>query len=200
MNIFGTNWELYRRLSESDQHQRLVTHPSPDATALQVIRNGSDSRTIVAAYTGTAVNALTLVATNFYMGLGATPSFSCCISFAVTQGTVYSLQVTGYGGVTVDFRIAVTFVWAAPRNDAFSAAGTTLPANGTTLGATMETGERVAIVGRGASGSVWYSFSAAADGNMQVLGPGHFETPPNAPIPQALARTSVNCTVVPCGL
>jgi hypothetical protein len=121
---------------------------------------------MVAAYTGTAVNALTLLATNFNMG--ATPSFGCCISFAITQGTVYSLQVTGYGGVTVDFRIAVAFVWAVPRNDAFSAAETTFPASGTTLGATLETGERVAIIGRGASGSVWYSFSAASNGTAQV--------------------------------
>ncbi len=162
----------------------------------QVDLTGSSFDTLLAAYTGTDVGHLSLVASNDNCTSG---SSSSCVTFSIVQGTVYRLQVGGAVASMDMVAIAVT-VWATPANDAFSAAGTTLPANGTTLGATMETGERVAIVGRGASGSVWYSFSAAANGNMQVLGPGHFETPPNAPIPQALARTSVNCTVVRCGL
>ena len=48
----------------------------------------------------------------------------------------------------------------APPNDMFVGAPTTFPATGSTLGATLETGEPLA--GAGASGSVWFRFTAKA--------------------------------------
>ena len=162
----------------------------------QVTLSGSDFDTLLAVYTGTVVNALTRVANNDDC---TTDDVTSCVTFTVVPGSVYSIQVDGplfsVGLRQGTVRIAVSFVWPAPRNDAFSAAGTTFPADGTTLGATMETGERVAILGRGASASVWYRFSAAADGNMKVLGPGHLETPHNAPIPKHMHPHHTACSL-----
>jgi hypothetical protein len=141
-------------------------HPSRLLCPLQVTLTGSDYDTLLAAYTGTAVSALTLVASND----NCTPrgSTASCANFTITRGTVYSLQVDGARGAQGTVRIAVSFVWDAPPNDAFSAAVTTLPATGTTLGASLEPGERVAMAGKGASGSVWYRFTAASNGVAQV--------------------------------
>ncbi len=94
------------------------------------------------------------------------------MTFIITRGTIYSLQVDGAKGVQGTVRIVASFVCAAPSNDAFSTAVTTLPATGTTLRATLEPGERVAVPGKGASGSVWYRFTAASNGVAQVYSCG----------------------------
>jgi hypothetical protein len=122
---------------------------------LQVTLAGSDFDTLLAVYTGTAVNVLTLVTSNDNCALGISMS---CVTFSVLPGTAYSVQVDGVQGSTGTVSITVSFGWAAPPNDAFSAAETTLPANGTTLGATLEKGEPV--VGYEATRSVWYRFTA----------------------------------------
>jgi hypothetical protein len=157
-------------------HQSLTTSsikvlkgPRPSCSlSLQVTLNGSNFDTLLAAYTGAAVSTLTTVANNDNCTTGG-PAASC-VTFAVTRGTVYSLQVDGVRGAQGTVRIAVSFVWATPPNDAFSAAVTTLPATGTTLGASLEPGERGAVPGKGASGSVWYGFKAALNGVAQVVG------------------------------
>ena len=133
---------------------------------LQVSLAGSDFDTVLAVYTGGAVNALTLVATNDNCPGGN--DSSSCTTLAVVPGMNYSIQVDGTDGFQGKVAIAVTFVWAAPRNDAFSTAMTTFPATGTTLGATLQTGEPQAVPGMGASGSVWYRFTAPVNGIVQV--------------------------------
>ncbi len=122
----------------------------------QVTLAGSDFNTLLAVYTGTVVSALTRVAFNDNC---TTSTPTSCTTFRVLPGTTYSIQVDGkvdFGVVAID----VTFGWAVPSNDAFSAAVTTFPANSTTLGATLETGEP--YQGTGASGSVWFRYSAPA--------------------------------------
>ncbi len=118
---------------------------------------GSDFDTLLAVYTGTAVNALTLVSSNDNCASGEVTS---CATFSVTAGTTYSVQVDGVGGAKGAVSIGVTFVTTvpAPANDLFSNAVTTFPATGSKLGATLETGEPLA--GTGASGSVWYRLTA----------------------------------------
>jgi hypothetical protein len=127
---------------------------------------GSDFDTLLAVYTGATVNALTRVA---YNDDCSSKMMASCVLFNVVPGTSYSIQVDGSGAAKGSFRIAVAFAWAVPSNDAFSAADTSLPATGTTLGATLETGERGAMLGKGVSASVWYRFSAAYNGTVQVL-------------------------------
>ena len=124
---------------------------------MQVTLAGSSVDTLLYVYTGTAVNALTLVAVNF----DCTPTTTAsCVTFNVVPGTTYSIQVFGYWSsvLATSLAIAVTqTAVSAPSNDLFSTAVTTFPASGTTIGATLETGEPVID---GASGSVWYRFTA----------------------------------------
>ncbi len=123
---------------------------------------GSDFDTLLAVYTGAAVNALTLVGRNDECNLEGIIYSISCLAFPITTGTTYSLQVDGYAytrghvEVYLDFSDSI----APPGNDAFSAAASimSLPTMGTTLGATMESGEPQA--GLGASGSVWFRFTA----------------------------------------
>jgi hypothetical protein len=123
---------------------------------LQVTLAGSGYDTLLAVYTGTAVNSLTLVISNDNCASGLTTS---CATFSVTAGTTYSVQVDGWLGAKGAVAIEVTqSTKVSPPNDLFSNAVTILPANGSTLGATLETGEPLA--GTGASGSVWYRFTA----------------------------------------
>ena len=134
----------------------------------QVTLSGSDFDTLLAVYTGYPVTDLTLVANNDNCTTGGSPSGASCITFNVSEHTLYSLQVDGVGGGKGSFRIELTAVWAAPVNDAFSAALATFPAIGTTLGATLEAGEPQAVTGVGASGSVWFRITSAGSGVAQV--------------------------------
>ena len=61
--------------------------------------------------------------------------------------------------------IAVTF---SAINDLFSAALSTFPATGTTVGATLEAGEPGTVAGKNISGSVWYKFTASSNGTAKV--------------------------------
>lgn len=83
------------------------TAPSSGASAtVNLATSGFD--TLLAVYTGTAVNALTLVGSNDDCATaGAAVTYSC-VTFSITQGTVYSLQVDGFGGRKGSVRIAVT--------------------------------------------------------------------------------------------
>jgi hypothetical protein len=124
---------------------------------------GSNFNTLLAVYTGTAVSSLTLVSSN-----DDCPSKSrvltSCVTLSVVPGTIYSIQVDGYGAQSGDVSIAVT---PAPLNDAFVAAVSTFPALGTTVGANLETGEPSA--GPGASGSVWYRYTPPASTSLVTV-------------------------------
>jgi hypothetical protein len=69
---------------------------APAAGSLTVTTAGSDYDTLLAAYTGSAVNALTQLAANDDVASGVDRTSS--ITFAVTAGTVYHLAVDGWQG------------------------------------------------------------------------------------------------------
>ena len=123
---------------------------------------GSSFDTLLAVYTGTTVNSLTLVSSNDDCEPGVLTS---CVTFSVVPGTIYSIQVDGYGAQSGDVSIAVI---PAPLNDAFAAAVSTFPTTGTTVGATLEAGEPGTVAGKNISGSVWYKFTASSNGTAKV--------------------------------
>jgi hypothetical protein len=136
-----------------------VHRPSPSrcSYAWQVSLAGSSINTVLAVYTGNAVNALTRVASNDDCGTGVTHS---CATFPVTPGVSYSIQVDAVGPAgAVSISLSVVTTVPPPPNDAFSQAGTVLPATGSTVGATLEPGEPPAV--SGASGSIWYRVSVS---------------------------------------
>ena len=144
----------------------------------QVNLSGNDFDTLLAAYTGAAMYALTPVASNDNCTTGGSPGASCII-FNVKPGMVYNLQVDGANGAKGNMVIAVTF---SPINDLWSGALSTFPVTGTTLGATLEAGEPGSVAGKNISWSVWYQYAAASNGVVKVCNrppptPASFQAP-----------------------
>src|SRR5207302_46457 len=121
---------------------------------------GSSFDTLLAVYTGSAVNALTSVASND----------DCCsghqskVTFTATPGTIYQIAVDGYGSATG----SVNLDWsqaAGPTNDNFvnaqplpGAAGT---ATGSNVGGSKEPGEPNHAGNKGGA-SVWFRWTASS--------------------------------------
>ena len=125
---------------------------------------GSGFDTLLAAYTGSAVNALTAVAGNDDDGGSPTSA----ISFHAVAGTTYSIAVDGAGGD----RGRVELFWNLhPPNDDFAAAqaisGDHGTVSGTTVGATKEPAEPDHAHDPGGA-SVWYAWTAPASGTLTV--------------------------------
>jgi hypothetical protein len=126
--------------------------------------DGSNFDTLLAAYTGAAVNALTEVASND----NANGLLTSEISFNAVQGTTYSIAIDGAGG---DSGLSELSWDLQPSNDNFAAAqvlsGDHGSVDGTTVGATKEPGEPNHAGNAGGS-SVWYRWTAPATGTLTV--------------------------------
>ena len=130
---------------------------------------GGEFDTLLGVYTGTAVNALTPIASNDDVaGFGGGSS----VSFATVAGTTYHIAVDGYLG-----KSGVAFLeWReSPVNDNFADAVVLSGASGsrggdTASGATTELGEDVFA----SLQSVWYEWTPPADGTYKfsTLGSG----------------------------
>jgi Ca2+-binding RTX toxin-like protein len=122
----------------------------------------SDFDTLLAVYTGPAVDALTAVASNDDLG-----SFQqSTVSFRVSSGVTYLIAVDGFAGK----KGRVGLRWApAPANDNFvdaqplpgTGAGT---ATGSTRGSTREPGEPESEVD---VGRIWFSWTAPSSGTYK---------------------------------
>ena len=123
---------------------------------------GGDFDTLLGVYTGTAVNALTPIASNDDVaGFGGGSS----VSFATVAGTTYHIAIDGFLG-----KSGVAFLeWReSPANDNFADAVSLPGASGarsgdTANGATTELGEDVFA----SLQSVWYDWMPPADGTYK---------------------------------
>jgi hypothetical protein len=79
---------------------------APSSGTVVIDTNGSSFDTTLGVYTGTAVNALTTVASDNNSG----PNLTSRVSFAVTAGVVYRIAVDGTGGAsgTIQLNLALT--------------------------------------------------------------------------------------------
>ena len=131
---------------------------------------GSTFDTIMGVYTGTAVNALTTVASNDDIASGNTASR---VTFTVAAGTTYRIAIDGYNGLrgNVTLNWVLTAAGAAPANDAFANAqvltGATGTITATNVNATKETGEP-AQAGNAGGASVWYAWTPTAGGSVTI--------------------------------
>jgi Ca2+-binding RTX toxin-like protein len=122
----------------------------------------SDFDSVIAVYTGSAVNALTAVASDD--DLGSEPHG--VVSFRVSAGVTYSIAVDGFQGKSG----LVALSWQpSPPNDNFADAqvltsATAGATTGSTRGATREPGEPESEV---PIGRVWYSWTAPAAGTYK---------------------------------
>jgi Ca2+-binding RTX toxin-like protein len=125
---------------------------------------GSAFDTLLGVYTGPNVGSLTEIASN-----DDDPSLfggASTVSFAVSNGVTYKVAVDGFSGKAGFIRLR----WhPAPANDNFADAES-LPstssgtATGDAFGATFEPGEPMRF---GNGGTIWYSWTAPADGTYK---------------------------------
>jgi Ca2+-binding RTX toxin-like protein len=164
--VTGSNVAATKELGEPDHadnpggHSIWYSWTAPADGAVVFTTAGSSFDTLLAAYTGAAVNALTPVAANDDgVGIGT----RSLISFPVSDGLTYQIAVDGFSGKvgSVDLR------WdRAPTNDNFANAEP-LPstssgkAGGDNVGASAELGEPHP------GNSIWYSWTAPADGTYR---------------------------------
>ena len=123
--------------------------------------NGSNFDTVMVAYTGSAVNALTEVAWDDDSGTG----LQSALGFNALAGTTYRIVVDGYGSNTGD----ITLNWTqqtGPANDMFANAialsGATGSTTGSNQGATAEANEPNHH--GDLSHSVWWNWTAPSSG------------------------------------
>jgi hypothetical protein len=125
---------------------------------------GSDFDTLLAAYTGSAVDALSEVASNDDAGGLLTSE----ISFDAVGGTTYSIAIDGVGA---DSGLTELSWVLHPPNDDFASAqlvsGDHGTVDGTTVGATKEPSEPDHAGNPGGS-SVWYQWTAPATGALTL--------------------------------
>lgn len=125
---------------------------------------GSDFNTTLGVYTGTAVNALTTIASNNDSG-GVTSQ----VTFNAVANTIYRIAVDGFDGDAGQVALAVTV--APPSNDNFAnsiaLAGSAPTTTSSNVSATKENGEPNHAGNNGGS-SVWWRWTAPANGYASV--------------------------------
>ena len=129
---------------------------------------GSDFNTVLAVYTGTAVNALNAVASNDDDG----ESVQSRVSVSAASGETYHIAVDGSGGASGAIALHLGFDAAEPPgNDVFAnAKAISGPAGsdmGSNLGAGKEAGEP-AHAGNAGGHSIWWRWTAAEAGQLAV--------------------------------
>ncbi len=89
------------------------TWTAPSAGAVQISTTGSSFDTLLAVYTGSALNALTLVASNDDTSMGALQS---AVEFTAVAGTTYRIAVDGFRGASGNVVLNATFTGAGGGN------------------------------------------------------------------------------------
>jgi hypothetical protein len=135
------------------------TVPVTGKAEVDVCGSGFDS--ILAVYTGSAVDALSGIASD-----------ECRVTFPATAGTTYMIAVDGEGGSSDRGAFSLSAgVFEPPENDDFADAraleGFSPSAFGSTRGATREAGEPD-HAGEGGDASVWYRWTARQTGVARV--------------------------------
>lgn len=130
--------------------------------------NGSAIDTAVGIYTGSAVNALTEVASNDDNGTGGTWSRA---SFPAVAGTEYKIAVAGKAGAEGAISLTVNEAPPFPANDNFAnriAIASPGTVSGTSLWATAESGEPIHAGRSNARKSVWWGYTPSQSGTITI--------------------------------
>ena len=133
--------------------------PATGTVTIDTATSGFD--TLLGVYTGSAVNALTEVASHD----DVTGSLTSRVRFQVTAAAVYRIRVDGYAGDTGTITLHLDEV-LPPANDDFANAyilsGTNVSRTAdTNAAATLEAGEASTVAGQSAVNSIWYYWTAS---------------------------------------
>ncbi len=141
------------------------TFTVPSDGRIRVVTSNLDFDTILAAYTGSAVNALTEVQSNDDGGFGFGALSQ--LHFLVTAGEVLHFAVDAFD---VDFlgTVEFGFEYFPNANNDLAANALLLPGNAgitnvTNFRATRETGEATHSIGDQGGASVWFEWTAPMD-------------------------------------
>jgi hypothetical protein len=143
---------------------------APSSGQAVVDTAGSSYDTLLAVYTGSSLGSLTEIGSNDDVEPGSDTSSR--VSFEAVAGQTYKIAVDGFGGAAGTARLQLVAQSPPPANDAFDAAQE-LPGSDvsreadTNRKATKETGEP-AHAGNAGGASVWYRWTAPADGPVVV--------------------------------
>ena len=143
------------------------TWTAPLSGSFQLDTTGSTFDTMLAVYTGTALNNLSLVASNDNFS-----GITSLLTFNAAAGTSYFFLVDGWEGKEGQVSLHLTPPAPPPANDNFANAtvliGSTLSISNTvTTSATKESGEPNHAADTGGH-SVWWWWTAPASGSVQV--------------------------------
>ena len=180
VSVNGTNryatWQPGEPGSNSTHHSVWYRWTAPFSGPVTMNTCSSSFDTVLAVYTGFAVNGLTQVAANDdTIGCG-TGDRGSQVTFNAVAGTTYRIAIRGFAGSEGTFTLGLKM---PPQNDNFANAralsGNSATANGTTLAATRETGEPDHYVTNPPDSdlwvgdhSVWYSWTAPFKGKVEV--------------------------------
>ncbi|MDJ0662712.1 MAG: Calx-beta domain-containing protein, partial [Crocosphaera sp.] len=132
--------------------------------------DGSDFDTTLGVYTGNSVSNLTTIVSNDDVKPGEIRS--SIVTFSVVSGTTYQIAVDGYDRTTGNINLDLDFTATstAPLNDNFAnrslLTGNRVSVTGTNIGATAETGEPNHAAVSTPINSVWWSWTANANGEV----------------------------------
>ncbi len=150
------------------------TWTAPANGRLQVSTTGSAFDTLLAVYTGSAINALTLAAQNDNATVSGVNSL---VAFSVTAGTAYQIALDGFAAARGDYQVQLDFSAgvSAPANDLFSSAttlsGASISVSGNSATASKEAAEP-AHAGNAGGASVWFNWTAPGPGTVTLTTTG----------------------------
>lgn len=175
----GTNryatWQPGEPGSNSTTHSVWYRWTAPFTGPVTMNTCTSSFDTVLAVYTGFAVNSLTQVASDDDACTSPNANGSQ-VTFNAVAGTTYRISIRGFSGSEGTFTLGLRM---PPQNDNFASAralgGNSATDNGTTLAATRETGEPDHYVTNPPDSdlwvgdhSVWYSWTAPFTGKVEV--------------------------------
>jgi hypothetical protein len=138
---------------------------APQSGHYQLDTCNTEVDTVLAVYTGSAVNSLTPIASDH-----DSCGFGSIVDLDAVGGTVYRIAVDGFDGARGDFWLAARKT-NPPSNDKFvnaqTISGTNAHVTGTNIDATSEPGEPTGFVD-GPLSSVWYSWTAPVSGQATM--------------------------------
>ena len=146
---------------------------SPGVGKITISTQGSTFDTVLSVFTGSPLKSLTKVAANNDAATGLKYSQ---LTFNAVSGVSYYFVVDGYAGPVRTGSIQITgqgnLITSAPINDNLQNAqsvgsGNTFTRSGSILGATAQSGEP-ALAGLPATRSVWFTYTAPANGRLVV--------------------------------
>jgi hypothetical protein len=176
----GTNryatWQPGEPGSNSSTHSVWYRWTAPFSGPVTMNTCNSNFDTILAVYTGFAVNGLTPVASNDDTTGCGTNSRGSQVTFNAVSGTTYRIAISGFAGLEGTFTLGLKM---PPQNDNFAKAralsGNSATSNGTTLAATREAGEPDHYVTNPPDSdlwvgdhSVWYRWTAPFTGKVEL--------------------------------